>query len=245
MASLCLLFGCLGIAGAGHHENRDRHNTTAIDREAIYLDFLASGWVVPTGTIMLGVTLVADHCARHFCNWRLRRHGYAVAPPDGDDDHDHLLHQAGIEGGVGGGHGGHHHSRVHSGVSSLHHRTNSAGSAGKLILAGEVEDVDEVLAKRRAHVRQSRALGFREQSPPRPANALYLLGNFAANLTNVGDAPPERGARSGSGDTNASNTTLVGGGSPEERGGGGRTYFEAEADRRGSFRPDLYSEKQG
>ncbi|GME49144.1 putative low temperature requirement a protein [Neofusicoccum parvum] len=130
MLSLCLFFGCLAASD-------------------VYFQFLSSGMVLPTGMLMLGVTLGADHLARVFCNWRLRRQGYE---PPVEVLHDH-----------------HHHNR-HSKIAHAD---------------PELDRVDELLQKQRVRVRESKAFGFKDQSPPRPISAVYLMSNFAASLSSV------------------------------------------------------------
>ncbi|KAL1624844.1 hypothetical protein SLS54_003567 [Diplodia seriata] len=184
MLALCLFFGAVGIAARqSASASDDDYDDDPTHHHEIYRRFLASGLVLPTGTFMLGVALAVDHVARALCNWRLRRQGYEQPPllAESPGEHHDVVD-------IGGGHGRPTHNRNTSSVSS---------SGGKMILAGEVDDIDidEVLAKRRAVVRESRAVGFRRQKAPRPASAIYLLGNFAAGLSSVGDVDVEEQQR--------------------------------------------------
>ncbi|OJD35315.1 low temperature requirement a protein [Diplodia corticola] len=188
MLSLCLVFGCLGIVARSDTPGISMFTSTLANDHRyhgeLYKRFLASGGVLPTGTAMIGLTLVLDYSARTVCNHRMRKQGYEPPPLQAahghsdDDDNDNAA-AAALP------HEYHHPQRP------PHHRHSSSVGSGKMILAGEVDDVDEVLAKRRMQVRESKALGFRRQEAPRPASAILLLGKFAAGLSIVRDVKEE------------------------------------------------------
>ncbi|KAL1641090.1 hypothetical protein SLS58_006363 [Diplodia intermedia] len=227
MLALCLFFGCVGLAARQSASASDSDEYYDYDdghrHHEIYRRFLASGLVLPTGTLMLGVALAVDHVARAVCNWRLRRQGYEQPPlmlvesPAGEHHH-------------------HHHHVTHNRNGS---NVSSSGGGGKTMAAGEADDIDEVLAKRRALVRESRAVGFRRQEAPRPSSAIYLLGNFAAGLSSVGDVERQQGDGGGGGHARSSSgATLT---NPPSGGSDGGSLESIET---GYFGPRFYGRRE-
>lgn len=108
----------------------------------------------------------------------------------------------------------------HAHHDSGHHRHSTLFGAEH-----DLDGVDAALREKRVRVRESKALGFREQSPPRPISAVYLMSNFAASLSSVQSAEG----------TSARNTPVPSPRLPVKPSGGVGAWVGGDAAKRGSY----------